>query len=393
MITLNDINIYDMIIFQKYETYIKISDTLVDDDKRDNYILEIKKTSTGWVYIINNKTTSQLIRLDIIPEDGSYKTDDVFGLNLHEFKYDAENDISNRSITSVLRVHNGWIYFIYNKISYHLKTIYFVPQFLNSGTNTGTYTNLTPLSVTHGGALIGSTFNNLTMQEMFDLILYPYQSPSFTSFYLNNISNSYEIGYNISINQTFIWDTNNDSNVKPNTISLIGKNLTTLNNLSNDNNENIIFNSAINRTSIDGPGIESWTIIAQNTKDISFSRNYSIRWDYIMYVGTSSLSILTESEIKLLSDFNLVRNGKNGTFNISANNYKFIAFADFYGNVNNFKDPDTTFDIDMYDGYSHSEGSWSYELISITNSFNQTTNYRLYRTTYELGSSQKITIS
>ena len=41
-----------------------------------------------------------------------------------------------------------------------------------------TYTNLTPVLEAHGGIEVGDTFNALTMQEMFDLILYPYIAPT-----------------------------------------------------------------------------------------------------------------------------------------------------------------------------------------------------------------------
>ena len=41
-----------------------------------------------------------------------------------------------------------------------------------------TYTNGTPVPQSHGGIEEGETFNGLTMQQMFDKILYPYIAPS-----------------------------------------------------------------------------------------------------------------------------------------------------------------------------------------------------------------------
>jgi len=343
-------DIYKLNLIERVTFDIKISNTISSSDKRDIYLIEILRTSTGWVYSILNQYTNEIIRLDVIPENGTYIQDSVYNLNLHEFKFLNDSTTS----LSIMRVHNGWIYFNYNPKTYKAISFYYVPQILSSvsGGINGTYTNSTPLPVTHGGAIVGMTFSGLTMQEMFDLILYPYQNPSFTTFYLNGYSGSFEIGYEITVNQVFNWNT---------------------------------------RT-------RNWTIQAENTNNVTFSRNYSIRFDYRMYVGNSSATILDENQIESLTDFNQVHNGKvhngkNGTFTVSAGGYKFIAFADIYGNVSSFKDPDNGFDIDMFDGYSNSELTWSYEIISVTNTLGQTSNYRLYRTTYELGGSQKITIA
>jgi hypothetical protein len=44
--------------------------------------------------------------------------------------------------------------------------------------NKSTYTNSTPVPQSHGGIEAGETFNGLTMQQMFDKILYPYIAPN-----------------------------------------------------------------------------------------------------------------------------------------------------------------------------------------------------------------------
>ncbi|MDP4268266.1 MAG: hypothetical protein Q8880_12635, partial [Bacteroidota bacterium] len=45
------------------------------------------------------------------------------------------------------------------------------------GSGGGTYTNATPTPSSFGGISSGTTFNKKTMQEMFDMLLYPYMSP------------------------------------------------------------------------------------------------------------------------------------------------------------------------------------------------------------------------
>lgn len=388
-------DIYNMVLGEKFETIIKISNkTNNPNDNRDIYILEIKRTSTGWVYYISNRITHELIHLDVVPYGGNLELDNIYNLELHEFKFLKDE---NKTGNSVYRVHNGWINFLYDSNSLNLKNIYYVPQFLTTGTGSGpTYTNSTPLPVTHGGALAGTTFDNMTMQEMFDLILYPYQSPAFNNFYLLSLSGTFEIGFDIPTNQTFNWDTSHDANVKPNSIQISGNNLTTLTGLVNDNTEDVVFDSIITRNSTDGPGTRLWTIQAENTNNVSFHRNYSIRWDYMFYAGTGTMTSLTESDVKSLSDYHLLKNGMSGSYTLSAGGYKYIAVADVYPSPSRFYDPDSTFDVDMYDGYSNPEtGSsqdWSYDLVSITNSEGETTNYRIYRTTNQLGGTQKINV-
>ena len=84
----------------------------------------------------------------------------------------------------------------------------------------GFYTNETPVPQTLGGIQAGSTFDNVPLTTMFDLLLYPYQTPSFSSFSVN-ISSPVEVGYTIAAgNKTFTWTTTNSSNIAPNSVTI-----------------------------------------------------------------------------------------------------------------------------------------------------------------------------
>lgn len=122
------IDIYTMTLDQKYSSIIKISTNNKSGDQRDLYLLDIIKTPTGWNYQLANKTTKQLIKIDTIINSGSYVIDNIYDLALHDIKYftTSENMIS----TSVLRVHNGWVYLKYNTISLIAHMFYFVPQLI-----------------------------------------------------------------------------------------------------------------------------------------------------------------------------------------------------------------------------------------------------------------------
>lgn len=91
-------------------------------------------------------------------------------------------------------------------------------------TSSGTYTNLTPVPTTLGGILSGTTFDNVEIVKVLDMLLYPYQSPAFTSFAISGLSNlNYEVGYtSTGGDKTFTWTTSNSENVKTDSITLNG---------------------------------------------------------------------------------------------------------------------------------------------------------------------------
>lgn len=73
-----------------------------------------------------------------------------------------------------------------------------------TGTNNGDerYTNNTPVPTTIGGVSAGMTFNNLTIQQIFDYILYPELYPTLTApsatFTATTLNTYYEVGYQIA---------------------------------------------------------------------------------------------------------------------------------------------------------------------------------------------------
>ena len=262
-----------------------------------------------------------------------------------------------------------------------------------SGGGSVIYTNASPTPTTVGGISAGSTFNAKTMQEMWDLLLYPYQAPAFSSFGLG-IATQQEMGYDITPSQTFTWSTSNSANVAVNTVSIAGYNLTTLSGLANDGSEAVTFTGPITRGAADGVGTRAWTIQALNTSGNSFSTSSSIRWDWKMYVGTSTLTTLTENQIEALTDYNSVKNGYAGTFNMSAGGYKYFCFATTYGTPTSFKDTSNNLNIGMNTSYANTDANGNtYELVSVTNTNGETTNYRVYRTLNILASTINIQIA
>jgi hypothetical protein len=256
-----------------------------------------------------------------------------------------------------------------------------------------TFTNPSPTPTTIGGISCGSTFTDKTMQEMWDLLLYPYQSPAFTLFQLQGISTLVEVGFVINTSQTFQWSTSNAGNVSPNTIQISGYSLVTLSGLPNDSSEAVNFVIPVTRNATDGAGTRAWSIQGTNTNSVVFSRGFSVRWDYRMYAGTNLSTSLTEAQIEALSNFNSLKNGFIGVYNLGLGGYKYFCWADEYGSPNTFKDTSSNLLVPMNTTYPFTQNGYSYDKVSVTNSQGATTMYRVYRTLNIIGAEINIAIT
>ena len=262
-----------------------------------------------------------------------------------------------------------------------------------SGSTIAPYINPNPVPETIGGVEVGTTFPSpgKTMQQMWDLLLYPYQYPSFTLFNFQNHTGTIEIG-EFFLTDIAYWTISNSFNVSANTIAITGYNLTGVTGLSNLGSYLLTFTSTVTRTSGDGRGDRSWTISAKNTKNMTFSDTMTITWDWMWYWGTSALTGLTGVQIQALSNSNLYSEYTR-TYSFVAGDYKYLCFADEYGGPSNFVDALTGFQVAIYDGYPNIQNGFNYDLVSVTNSYSQTTQYRVYRTKNTLGGNINIIVT
>lgn len=260
-------------------------------------------------------------------------------------------------------------------------------------TGSAAYINADVMPETVGGIEAGSSFTSpgYTLQEMWTKLLYPYQYPAFASFFINGKSVSNEIGLDFG-SGTFRWTTSNSTNVSGKTIEISGWNLPTISNLSNDGIESVTFTSDVTRDSSDDYGTRAWTIQGLNTNGDTFSDTYTMRWDWRWYWGTSTNTVLIESQIKALANNNLY-SSYSRTYSFVGGGYKYLCFADTYSGPSNFVDADTGFGVAMYGGYGNTQNGYTYDFISVTNSNAETTNYRVYRTQNTITDAIDITVS
>jgi len=245
----------------------------------------------------------------------------------------------------------------------------------------GPYTNLTPTPSAFGGIPSGSTFNNTPVSEVLTMMLYPYQAPSFSSFAISGQNTTLEVGDSIYAGfKTFTWATTNSSNVSANSISIsdITGGGTLVSGISNSGTTSINL-SQITKSSATS---HTFRITAQNTQLTNFTRDFSVGWRWRMFWGINSNSSLTETQVKALSNSNLVTTS-SGSYTFVATEYKYICYPTVFGLKTTFKDPSTNLDVAMASPVT----------IAITNSFGVTTNYYVHRTLNKLGGTITITVS
>ena len=261
-----------------------------------------------------------------------------------------------------------------------------------------TYTNSTAMPEKVGGYSAGTTFTSRTLQQMFDGLLYPYQEPAFTSFTINE-GTTLEIGEEFASNRTYSWVATNTGNIDANTLDIFysGAASGTIATNVSTTSPYAATHSAISLTS---PGTITFTVRADNTNGDSFTRSRNHSWRWRRYYGTSSSTSLDEAGIEGLSNSQLSTN-ENGTYSFVAGNYKYFAWPDEFGSPTantGFKDTSTNLAVAMATStddsfFSNTQNGWSYGLVSVTNTYSQTTNYRVYRTKNILGGSINIQVS
>ena len=260
-----------------------------------------------------------------------------------------------------------------------MNTITFPPSSGSGGTTviTEKYTNATPVPTTIGGITAGSTFSSKTMTQMFDALLYPYQSPAFTSF-SSDMPTTLELGDSIASGlKTFSWATSNSANVKPNTVAITyGSALGSA--LANDGAESLSVPAQVETTI----ATHTFTISAQNTNNVSFNRSFTIQWKAPIWYGESALTTLTGSDVTALRVKNLATTA-NGNYAMLGGGYKWICYPTSLGLKSNFKDTSTLFDVAMSPA----------KTVSVTNGFGVTQNYYCHRTYNVLGSGINIGVS
>jgi len=245
-----------------------------------------------------------------------------------------------------------------------------------------TYTNAVPTTATVGGIDAGTTFSSVTMQYLWDTLLYPFQVPTFSAFAINGQSTTLEVGNVVPSGSTlFTWTTTNPSNVSANTLSIEDvTNVVTLGTgLADDSSESLSLPSNVTKSTATS---NVWRINGVDSEATSFNKTFTVNWRWRVHYGTDASTTLTASGITGLTSSSL-SSGFAGTWSFGAGDYKYFTYPSLMGTATTFKDSTTNLDVPMEAVYT----------VSVTNAYGITTNYNVHRTTNILGSTINIIIS
>jgi hypothetical protein len=290
-----------------------------------------------------------------------------------ELSLDAENDIS----VSDNRIKN-----VADPVDLHdAVTKSYLETTIQS--NNFLYSNNTPMPEEVGGYEPGDTFTNVTLQQLFTNLLYPYQYPEVAEFYIDNQETIIEVGDSVAGGiHTFMWDVTNDANVAANSITIEDTTNSvvygsTYNN--NNNSESIDIGSSVVKTTAK---TNTWKISASNTKGQVISKNFTVHWKWRVYYGSNANSSLSDSDIKSRASTSLVSNF-TGNKEVDAGGYKYFIYPTSFGLKNNFKDVSSGFAVAMEPSYT----------TSIVNDFGISTEYYVHRTSNPIVSALTIAVS
>jgi hypothetical protein len=150
--------------------------------------------------------------------------------------------------------------------------------------------------------------------------------------------------------------------------------------LNNDGSELIILPSPIQKLINDS---HIWNISGNNIYSGSFNLNYQIDWLYMAFWGTFTATTLTSADFNSLGSSQLLAS-IFGAFNFVANlgKYKYYVIEDTLPPPTTFKDQSTLLTVamaDNTDGYTNLTNGNYYQIVSYTNTFGVTRNYKVYR--------------
>ena len=190
------------------------------------------------------------------------------------------------------------------------------------------YTNLNPVPTAIGGVEAGTTFNKTPIIDILNSLLYPYQNPSFGSFSIDGQSSgSFELGYTYpSGNKLFTWNIINPNNVKENSITLNAEA-----GISNTGSKSQMVASVTKNTA----GSHTFTIKAQNSNNVEFSRTITFNWLAKRFWGVSSSEELTDAELLTFSQELASNKNKSLKYDCTGGKYFYFAYPSSFGDANN----------------------------------------------------------
>lgn len=241
-------------------------------------------------------------------------------------------------------------------------------------------TEFEPTPITVGGIPAGSTFNSTPLVNIIHDLLYPYQVPAYTTFAIEDQETLLEVGRAVAGGpRTFVWDTVNEFNVVPGTIEI--------RDLTNNNTPLLLYGENDGVETINCIEVRKvnyaqhiWKLTGRGTNNVTFSKYFTVTWQWRVYYGSSIYADFDELRVKALQNSRLETSG-TGIYEMPPGGYKWIVCTIFHPILTVFKDIKTGLNVPMMDPIQ----------VTVTNAWGVTSLHNAYRTLNKLGA--EITIS
>lgn len=235
------------------------------------------------------------------------------------------------------------------------------------------YSNSNPMPSKVGGWNKGSTFNEVPLTEMWTGLLYEFQNPQITQFSVN--PNSLEIGQELSTPITSSWKVSNQQNATNLEFYFDGTKLLDKLEYSANNKQITITPQRLTQV-----GSKRCELKLYDTKGGTASRSVNINWNNFMYYGILMKDSVEVSDLQSLNK--KITNSPLGEFSFEMEGWKFIIYPAIYSHTR-IEDKNTKQQVDIT----------QLSNISITNDYNVTQEFKVFRSTYKLNGSIDMIIS
>lgn len=172
-------------------------------------------------------------------------------------------------------------------------------ELVNSGGLKVTYSNSSPTPATFGGIKAGTTFENVSVEDMFNKLLYPYQSPSIASLSLSPSDTKIKLPATFELKSITHKETN-IGNISGNLTLKRGSTVVKSGIAPSSTDSTIIVSDTVKLTT---SGV-TYTLSGTDTEKKSFSKNVTINTYYTSYYGVSTAEIVSNELIVNLIDTN-----------------------------------------------------------------------------------------
>ena len=187
-------------------------------------------------------------------------------------------------------------------------------------TNVNLFTNTGTTTVDLGGISGGTTLFGKTVQEIWDLLFFPYEEPLFASFTVNPSLPTFEVGQSVTAGtKLYTWSVQHPQNLSANTLSIIEYTGTTEFRTidSGFSGTSKTITTTIPTFSSETPTTQTiYKIEGYNTQGNLFTRSINANWRHRWYYGKYSGSSVTNNEITGLTT-TLVSNVVNNYVTLS----------------------------------------------------------------------------